>query len=512
MPNDKQKRKQAKKANKAVVRVVVPRPQKKKNKQGPRRKKSNVQSMGSSSCGGGFPPPVSMAGTMRVKHQQSLVVAGTDFLGTVGLTASTSNSAIIDSWLINPIAMMPGSRLAQFGELWDKYRFVELEVIAESVQGTNATGTICMAMDPDVYDDYSLLTGDTLIQRMSTAPANVSFPVWQPTSIRTPGKFFNDPIRWVDPNTDADARFVYTGKLWVASVGGLNPGNYLRLYCRWKIQFENPALDTSFADGTSIIATQSSAQITATYPWGDYSTILAGGTGYAGNPSVVFRSSATLGSVIQFNAPGFYVVSMYRTGTAMGTSAFTAAVLNNCSLTYTPAIPGIGDPFSWAIANAGSNTSMWIAIIEANKAGATISSTGDTGVTHQSATTFVSKFSGAFSRSTVPSPISVSSVNSKVQEMEAMLKTFMLQDKRGPNLVGLPEFTTSSVGTITEAPDVATGVTKSYQLTQTEEVDQQLPVEVVPPALDNLKLELQKQGYILIPPMKEKEEFGKKPQ
>jgi len=229
----KQNNKQSKKAKKVVVKVVSPKPRAaKKSKKTVNKKR---MSMGSASMQGGFCPPVSMAGTLRVRHQQSLVLSGTDFLGGVSLPANVTDSAILNSWLINPIAMMPGSRLAQFGELWDKYKFLELEVIAESVQGTSASGTICMALDPDVLDDYSILNGDTLIQRMSASPSNVSFPVWQPTSLKTPGKFFVDPTRWVDPNTDADPRTVYTGKLWVASVGGLNAGNYLRLYCRWKI-------------------------------------------------------------------------------------------------------------------------------------------------------------------------------------------------------------------------------------------------------------------------------------
>lgn len=448
---------------------------------------------------GGFCPPVSMAGTLRVKHQQNLVLSGTDFLGAVKATNNVSDSTVLDSWLINPIAMMPGSRLAQFGELWDKYKFLELEVIAETVGGTNSTGTMCMALDPDVLDDYTTLTGDTLIQRMSAAPANVSFPVWQPISLKTPGKFFNDPTRWVDPNTDSDPRTVYTGKLWVASVGGLNPGTYLRLYCRWKIQFENPALDTSYADGSAIIFTQNSAQISAQYPFGDYSTIIVNGTGYIGAPSVVFKSSTTLGSVIQFQSPGFYIVAIARTGTAMGIGAFTSIVFNGCTQTVTPSIPGIATPYGFVTSNGGSTQSCFISIVEATKAGATMSSTGDSGVTHTSAQTFVSKFSGSFSRSNTPMYVSNASLSAKVAELESHLKRLSLP---GPasNIFPSSVFSTSSTETITSPVDPATGMAKTFTVSGSAEVDQTSDVITVAAGFENMKQQLEKEGYILIPP------------
>jgi len=183
----------------------------------------------------------------------------------------------------------------------------------------------------------------------------------------------------------------------------------------------------------------------------------------------------------------------------MGTGAFSSIVYTNCTQTITPTIPGISTPYGFALSNGGSTSSAFLTIVEALKAGATMTSTGDAGVTHISAQTFVSKFSGSFSRSNIPAFTTAASLNAKISELEAHLQRLSMP---GPatNIFPASVFSTSSTETISSSVDPSTGVAKTYSVVGASEVDQTSDVVTVAAGLESMKNQLEKEGYILIPP------------
>ncbi len=346
--------------------------------------------------------PAAYNGLTSVKQfsQRSITIAGCDLLANISVdsgSAATTTSSILGSVDLNPVNMIPGGRLSQFAELFDKYQYKELEVVYVPNVGTATSGCLQLAADPDTLDDYSAQTGDQLSQALVGCIHNMEVPVYQVCHMKVRDrKFFNQAL-YTDPDTTTvdGRRWSSCGQLWWASMGPMAAGTYGRLFIRYKVEFSEPSNDSENSAGVAFAVTVSSSLVTSQYPWGDYTGIrsnfaLGSGQGYNSRPFCTFYSDPTLGSVIRFNASGFYLVAIARTGAAMGSGAFSDTVYKNCQNGW-PTNDSNVTTVNFGISNGGSTTSNWITAIYASAPGATMSSTGDSGVTHSSAYTFVSK-------------------------------------------------------------------------------------------------------------------------
>jgi len=92
--------------------------------------------------------------------------------------------------------------------------------------------------------------------------------------------------------------------------------------------------------------------------------------------------------VIKFFYPGQYLVTISRTGVAMGTGAFSGAVFSGCSVLWT--VSSLGQGPNVMLSNGASTSSQWVVAITVTSANATMSRTGDAGVTHTFSWTTVS--------------------------------------------------------------------------------------------------------------------------
>ncbi len=449
-----------------------PKPSKAKRKQ-PRKKQvsSNMRLM-----------PMNLAPSVAMRSQQSLSMTGVDFLSGAVVKTALSDSTVITSFLINPAMLVQGSRLALQAQLWEKYRFKRLEVVYETSVAATTSGSFIVGADPDVLDDYTNITGDTLLQKLGTASQSIQFPVWQNANLVIDGKKFFGQVNWINPESVSDPRNVYAGRIWIASMGGLSQATFGRFYLRWTIEFTSPSMDSDFASGLAIIQATTGSSISSTYPWGDFSNIPF----YIPASFVTFYSDTTLGSVIRFESAGAYVVNIVRTGSAMGTGAFTSAVLNNCTLNLPVNLLGINNPFNVSMANGTSTASSWTAIVYAKVGGATMSSTNDSGVTHTFAGVFVSRLNNNQIRQTTPAPaasMSLKSMQNALDELQRHVKQ---------SAISTHVMSSTSTSTLDEVPSYPGEPVKHYTSSSNEDFTQDDAITTVAAGFDLPK------GYVLV--------------
>jgi len=448
MTRGKKKNAKSKQNNKpkqqAPMVVVVPKPTARPRKKPKKQSRSNMVIPNT---------PAAYNGRVITKPfmQRSVRLKGCDLLATVSVAAgsdNTFNGGPLGYADLNPLLLFPGGRLSQFAELFDKYKYNSLRIVYVPNVGTTASGAFIIAADPDVLDDYSTYEGDSFVQALNNTMHNMTAPVYQTMDITVKDKkFFTDTLYCDPSSTTADgARWASPGKIWWGNAGALAAATaYGRIYVDWDITFSEPSNDSDNSAGLALIGTVDSTKITSTYPWGDFTAIrnaFTPGSSFAfyGRPYCSFYSDSTLGSVIKFNASGFYHLNFVRTGTAMGTGAFSSAVLTNCVYGWPSNPSGLG-PFNNSISNGGSTQSQWSVCIYSNQPGATISSTGDSGVTHTAGWVFVTKVNlfvypgGGFTAER-------DQLKSRLEQLESFMRNFSPKPLLGACLTGTGETTT----------------------------------------------------------------------
>lgn len=164
--------------------------------------------------------------------QKEQDLMGCDYLTAVTIapsSAPTLGSAFIAQYAINPMTIIPQSRLSRFAALYDKYRIVSMTFYYATSVSTMTDGAIAMGWDADTDDDYSSVTGDPAIEYISNMPRNVQFSTYRNASLTIPG----GKELFVQPEVGSDPRLVNHGRLWIASVGGLAAGTYGRIMVKW---------------------------------------------------------------------------------------------------------------------------------------------------------------------------------------------------------------------------------------------------------------------------------------
>lgn len=139
--------------------------------------------------------------------------------------------------------------------------------------------------------------------------------------------------------------------------------------------------------------------------------------------------------------------------------------------------------------------------MEANRAGATISSVTDAGVTHNFGCVFVSKFGNSFTRVSAPAPLSTTALSCKLNELESRMRALLNPPKsQTPDAFPSSVFSSSTTETVTETPDPASGVSHTYTIQGNTDVEQVGDVVTFAAGLQKLV----KEGYVLIPPEEKK--------
>ena len=339
-----------------------------------------------------------------------------------------------------------------------------------------------MAWDADPADNYSSVTGDTLLTDLNSMDCNVNFSTYRNAAMSIP----RSPKLWVQAENQGDQRIVNHGRLWIATEGGVAAGTYGRILVKWKIKFYRPNLDPDVATigYSSSISASTGSYVSATYPWGDFTTIintLPTNVSPTYNASIVtFQSmipnTSTPASVIVFQSPGQYRVCFNRTGTAIGVSAYTPSGSSGCVFGGSGSTSA-GYPFSaqgfMAIGNGGSTASMGWLDVNAT-AGGYIYATGDSGVTHT--TSYVTVY--RYPATNLPPPPSATPQleSSEIRRLKQLLSTMSLVERKSAPLV--QNGTLSEQGLIHSVPSVAGEPVVNYASSTAGQLDIG-PVDVI---------------------------------
>lgn len=430
----KKNKNQPKPAPKKAAKKAAPKKPKKQKQQ----KKSSVRKIANNSVsitsvneGVGF--------HVKPFKQQDQMLEGCDYLATVVVSPAQANtSVVLFHRPINPLALIANSRCARIAGLYDQFSIESMSFHYATSVGTSTAGSLIMAWDADPADNYSQVTGDTLLTELNSMDCNVNFSTYRNASMSIP----RSSKLWVQQETSGDQRLTNHGRLWIATEGGVAEGTYGRILVKWKIKFYRPNLDPDVATigyAASIGATNGS-QISSTYPWGDFSSILANAPANVSpsyNSSIVtFQStvpgSSTPASTIVFQVAGQYRVTINRTGTALGTSAYTPTGTSGV------VVGGLGTasagyPYSTvgaiSVANGGATTTVGWFDVNAT-AGGYVYATGDSGPTHTSSSVTVLRYPN----SNIPPPAAADPKleSGEIAKLKELLRNFSLAEKQKP--------------------------------------------------------------------------------
>lgn len=388
--------------------------------------------------------------------QKEQDLMGCDYLTAVTIapsSAPTLGSAFIAQYAINPMTIIPQSRLSRFAALYDKYRIVSMTFYYATSVSTMTDGAIAMGWDADTDDDYSSVTGDPAIEYISNMPRNVQFSTYRNASLTIPG----GKELFVQPEVGSDPRLVNHGRLWIASVGGLAAGTYGRIMVKWVIKFSRPNLDPDIANtpyACSIVA-PSGTYISVTYPWGDFTNIIANtvnniSPGY--NPKIVtFQSTipgtSTAASVLLFNLPGQYRITISVTGTAIGSSLLAATGSSGCIVGGSGSTAA-GYPYSpqgaAGTTNGGSTGVYGWLDVNCTQAGGYIYNNAGAG-THSTSVITVIRYPSQ----NLPPPASQAQLTEKltgdeVIKLRGLMSSLALGNKAAPQITNTTTTTTTS--------------------------------------------------------------------
>jgi len=468
--------------------------QSKKSPVGTSSKLQNKKKQRSPNFAVSLPAAFGGSSSTRQFSQRKITLSGCDLVSTVSVGSSDLSqyySFIMGSLDLNPNNLAPNGRLPMFARLYEKYQYKKLRLFYVPNVGTQTSGCIQIAADNDPLDTYVGLENDALTNALTGNLHNKQIPVYLEADLDVTDKSFFDKVLYTDTQYSSPdgQRWVSPGKIWWASVGPLAmASSYGRLFVEWTIEFSEPSNDSAASIGTAIIGTTNSTAVTSTYPWGDYTVIkdtVGPGAAYVPSPSVSLYSDPTLGSVIKFNSRGPYTVVIYRTGVAMGTGAFTSAVLSAGVQSGWPDNSGAFNGLTAAIANSASTASMWTTNVYVSVPGATLSSTTDSGVTHSSAFTFVTKNQLYFT-----DPANVDSVMTlAIKKLQAQVQALLMAPS--PAVGSALDATSTSTSVEKDGsggPDKVVVTTGNAALTNGLE-----PVNVVTPGFAAPK------GFVLVP-------------
>jgi hypothetical protein len=400
--------------------------------------------------------------------QQDSTIEGCDYLHTITIGATdpaVSNSAVVYSVPINPLAINPLTRLAAMAALYDNFQVVSISFHFATSVSTSTDGSMVMAWDADPDDNYTAVTGDALNTYLDSTSCNVNFSLYRNAFLTVPAskKLF------VQAETGGDQRLVNHGRLWVATQGGVAAGTYGRILMKWRIKFMKPNLDpdNTTASYAATIVAPNGTYISATYPFGDFSSIIANvpaNLGLTYNPEIVQFTSlipgtATPASVFVFKRAGKYRLIMSRVGVAIGVTAYTFTGAVGC--TFGGSGPtAAGYPYSGvgtqSIANSAATATLGYVDVNAT-GGGYVWATGDSGPSHTSSIVTVMSFPAT---DVNPPPGMLSFEAQEIQRLRFLVENMLLPKKTPAPL--LDNMTSTTTTTYSSIPSPAGEPVKSW--------------------------------------------------
>lgn len=241
--------------------------------------------------------------------------SGTDFIGVVRVKAdvTTPSARILTTFPISPSAF-PGTRMTQFSQLYEMYKFKNLRLRYVPAVPTTLACQLVLYVDLDPTDDPNgLLNADTLIRQATAQTGSIQWNFHAQQIMNMPMR--SDQQFFFTGNTKQNARFSHQGRAYLIQVtdvvnfngdgitSDLTCGS---LYLDWSCQFNIPQLNPA-ALTTNLFTTD---QVILTY------TLPNGFTG----PLSLDYTADNLGNILNPLTQYAVGLKMQRDGQATGSA------------------------------------------------------------------------------------------------------------------------------------------------------------------------------------------------
>lgn len=258
-------------------------------------------------------------------------VTGSDYLDDVTVTGA-SGTVIYSSYKLNPLTMLPNSRLAGFARLYEKFSIKKLRVHFDQLAPTGTAGQVMMWFEPNPELTWTQ-TGTQLLTEVAAMQCRYMCPPWQAGTMNVPEKVMQNAKggRWfVNPANAEDPVDTYAGLIYIG-VDNLNSGGptmvYGRLIVEWEVEFYDAQNSTQSGDAFTIGNTAAGSATDAN-PFGlTYTTT-------SGDPGLLSITSTGTDNMVAFSTPGSYTLEATSSGTggAALTGSSTIATVNASGL------------------------------------------------------------------------------------------------------------------------------------------------------------------------------------
>lgn len=177
-------------------------------------------------------------------------IHGVDWLGRLPVPAGATAGLALGEFYINPLEY-PGTRLALFAQLYDKFRFKKLSFKYVPYQGTAVPGSIVMAYDRDI-SDATPPANDVGVRQYLAMMDAVAGPIWQPLTMTCPLAHPEEGL-FTNAVPGGDERLAYQGQVYVALLEPPGAGIALAgdLFVEYDLELFEPQLETSVSIGES---------------------------------------------------------------------------------------------------------------------------------------------------------------------------------------------------------------------------------------------------------------------
>lgn len=287
----------------------------------------------------------------------SIRVRGQDWLGRVVASASEVPGYVYLEIYINPLEI-PGTRLALFAQLYDKFRFGLLKFHFVPSSSTQTSGAVILAYDRDVSDATPPQNDNGVRQFLSMMDA-VSSPVWAPVTAVCPLSHPEEGL-WSNPVIGGDDRLAYQGQLYVACMepSSATPGKALGdIFMEYDIEFFDPQLDvvvpltTVGSTGGALYLGPTGLDALRPFVSGGNATITTKGL------NVVPKLDGTLSAYLEL-AQGLYRFTNLVNQTIAGAVQYNAPTCAANTPKSAPAPQPIVQPLASFTSNAVGNTAQ----------------------------------------------------------------------------------------------------------------------------------------------------------
>jgi len=175
------------------------------------------------------------------------VLTGTDLLGTVSLPDAATAGDILFKQEISP-SKFASTRLAQFADLYQRYRFRRIEFVYEPVANATQSGQLLGYADFDI--DNQLVRNDpTNLQIGAAHQGQAITQIWQPMVFDMGQVFtFTDLYTEQGQGDGSDPRLSVQGIFYLLAASAIPANQALgNIYVRYEIEFSIPFLSAKQA-------------------------------------------------------------------------------------------------------------------------------------------------------------------------------------------------------------------------------------------------------------------------